>query len=145
MSNSDGPNLWRVIQGLNSTPDANCPNEAKSHEGRTINDIKSKANHFINHYARVIKLKKSQSNRDINRKFKERLNVPFVDDGSCAPLLMGELQSAIRKKGAAGLDNILLSFLKSLSPLALQELLSILNSSFLLALCPGIWGVATNI
>ena len=57
MSNSDGPNMWKVIQGLNSTPDANSPNEAMSHNGPTITDIKSKANVFINHYARVSKLK----------------------------------------------------------------------------------------
>ena len=148
MSNSDGPNIWKVIQGLNGTPDANCPNEAMSHNGRTINDIKSKANLFLNHYAKVIKLKMSQSNRDINRQFKKRLNVPSVDDGSCAPLLMGEFQSAIKKmkgKGAAGLDNILLSFLKSLGPLTFQELLSIFNSSFSLALCPGVWRIATII
>ena len=55
---------------------------------------------------------------------------------SCAPLLMSELQSAIKKmkgKGAAGSDNIPPSFLKSLCPLALQELLSIFSSSFSLA------------
>ena len=44
MSNSDDPNMWKVIQGLNGTPDANSPNEAMSHNGRTITDIKSKAN-----------------------------------------------------------------------------------------------------
>ena len=34
MSNSDGgPNMWKVIQGLNGTPDANSPNEAMSHNG----------------------------------------------------------------------------------------------------------------
>ena len=46
---------------------------------------------------------------------------------------MSELQSAIKKmkgKGAADPDNIPPSFLKSLSPLALQELLSMFNSSF---------------
>ena len=61
---------------------------------------------------------------------------------------MGEFQSAIKKmkgKGAAGLDNILLSFLKSLGPLTFQELLSIFNSSFSLALCPGVWRIATII
>ena len=61
---------------------------------------------------------------------------------------MSELQSAIKKtkgKGAAGPDNILPSFLKSLGPLALQELLSIFNSSFSLAHCPRIWRVATII
>ena len=66
MSNSDGPSMWKVIQGLNGTPDANSPNEAMSHNGRTITDTKSKANVFINHYARVNKLKMLQSNRDIN-------------------------------------------------------------------------------
>ena len=35
MSNSDGPNMWKVTQGLNGTPDANSPNEAMSHSGRT--------------------------------------------------------------------------------------------------------------
>ena len=44
MSNSDGPNMWKVIQGLNGTPNADYPNEAMSHDGRTITDIKSKAN-----------------------------------------------------------------------------------------------------
>ena len=44
MSNFDGPNMWKVIQGLNGTPHANSPNEAISHNGRTITDIKSKAN-----------------------------------------------------------------------------------------------------
>ena len=43
MSNSDGPNMWKVIQGLNGTPDANSPNEAMSHDDRTIIDIKSNA------------------------------------------------------------------------------------------------------
>ena len=57
---------------------------------------------------------------------------------------MGELFSAIKKmksKKAAGPDNIPSSFLKSLGPLALQELLSIFNSSFSLAQCPIIWRV----
>ena len=67
MSSSDGPNMWNVIQGLNGTPHANSPNEAMSHNSRTITDIKSKAKIFINHYARVSKLKMSQSDRDINR------------------------------------------------------------------------------
>ena len=67
MSNSDDPNMWKVIQGLNGTPDANSPNEAIPHNGRTITDIKSKANVFINHYTRVSKLNMSQSDRDINR------------------------------------------------------------------------------
>ena len=133
MSNSDGPNMWKVIQGLNGTPDANSPNEAMSHNGRTITDIKSKANVFINHYARVSKLNMSQFDRDTNRQFQKRIKVPSADDESRAPLLMSELQSAIKKmkgKGAAAPNNIPPSFLKSLGTLALQELLSIFNSSF---------------
>ena len=116
MSNSDGPNMWML------TPDANSPNEAISHKGRTITDIKSKANVFINHYARVSKLNMSQSDRDTNRQFKKSIKVPSADDESCAPLLMSGLQSAIKKmkgKGAARPGNIPPSFLKTLGPLAL--------------------------
>ena len=97
MSYSNGLNMWRVIQGINGTPDANSPNEAMSHNGRTITDTKSKANVFINHYARVSKLKMSQSNRDINQQFKKSIKVPSADDESCAPILMSKLQSAIKK------------------------------------------------
>ena len=144
MSNSNGPNMWKVIQGLNGIPDANSPNEAMSHKGRAITDII-----FINHYARVSKLNMWQSNhRDINCQFKKCLHAPSVDNESCAPLLMGKLQSAIKRmkgKGAAGSDNIPPSFLKSLGPLVLQELLPIFNSSFSLAHCPWIWRVATII
>ena len=45
-------------------------------------------------------------------------------------------------KGAAGLDNIPLSFLKSLGLLILQELLCVFNSSFSLPHCPRTWRVA---
>ena len=148
MSNSDGPNMWVVIQGLNGTPDADSPNEAMFHNGRMITDNISKANIFINHYTRVSKLKMSQSDRDINQQFKKSIKAPSADNESCAPLLMSELQSAIKKmkcKGAAGPDFISPSFLKSLGPLALQVLLSIFNSSFSLAHCPRIWRVTTII
>ena len=69
MPNPNGPNIWKVIQGLNSTSGANSPYEAMSHDGRTIIDIKSKANVFVNYYARVGKLNMSQFNHDINRQF----------------------------------------------------------------------------
>ena len=144
MANFDGPNMSKVIQGLHDTPDTNSPDEAMSHNGQTITDIKSKASVFINHYARVSKLTMSQSDRDINRQFKKCLHAPFVDDESCVPLLIGELKSAIKRmkvKGAGGPNNIPPSFLKALGPLALQELLSIFNSSFLLAHFPQIWRV----
>ena len=122
MSKSDGPNMWNVIQGLSSTPDANSPNEAMSYNGRNITDIKSKANFFINHYNRVSKLNMSQSNHGTNHQFKKCLKALSVDNESCAPLLMSELQSAIKKmkrKAAAGPDNISPSFLNSLGCLAL--------------------------
>ena len=51
----------------------------------------------------------------------------------------------MKGKGAAGPGNIPPLFLKSLAPLALQESLSIFNSSFSLAHCPRIWRVATII
>ena len=57
---------------------------------------------------------------------------------------MGELKSSIKRmkvKGVSGSNNIPPSFLKSLGPLALQELLSIFDSSFSLAHCPRIWRV----
>ena len=117
-----------------------------SHNGRTITDLKSKSNIFVNHHARVSKLNMLQSDHDINQQFKKCLHAPSIDDESCTPNLMGKLQSAIKRmkgKGAAGPDNIPPSFLKSLGPLALQELLSIFNSSFSLAHCPRIWRVAT--
>ena len=97
MSNSNGPNMSKVIQGLNGTPDANSPNEAMSHNDQTITVIKSKANIFINRYARVSKLNMSQSDRDINQQFKKCLHAASVDDESCASLLMGELYSAIKR------------------------------------------------
>ena len=86
----------------------------------------------------------SQSDCDINRQFKKCLHALSVDHESCDPLLMGELQSAIKTmkgKGAAGPDNIPPSFFKSIGPLALRELLSIFNSLFSLAHCPQIWRV----
>ena len=75
MTSSDGPNMWKVIQGLNGTPDANSPNEAMSHNGQTITDIKSKANVFINNYARVSKLSMSQSDRDRHRHNSSHLSI----------------------------------------------------------------------
>ena len=109
----------------------------------------SKSTTKIASVRRCIKIARSkhqpQSDRDTNWQFKKRFKVPSDDDESCALLLMSALQSAIKKmkgKGAAGPDNIPPSFLKSLGPLALQELLSIFNSSFSLAHCPQIWRVA---
>ena len=127
MSNTDSPNKWKVIQGLNGTPNLsiilNFPNEAMHHDGQTITDIKSKANVFIRHYARVSKLNMSRADRDLNRQFKKHLKAPSVDYESCPLLEMGESLSAIEKikgKGAAGPDKIPPSFLVLLGSLGLQ-------------------------
>ena len=94
----DSPNMWKVIQGYNGTPDATSPNKAMSHYGRTTTDIKSKANAFVNHYARVSKLSMLQADSDTNEQFKKRLKAPSIDNESCVPLLLGELQSAIKRQ-----------------------------------------------
>ena len=148
MSNNDGPDVWKVIRGLNSTLGTNSPSEAISHNGCTITDTKSNANIFINHYARVRKLHMTNEDHDLNRLLKKCLNTPPVDNESCFSINMSELLLAIQKmkrKGAAGPDDIPPKFLKSLGSLALQELLSIFNTSFHLADCPRIWRVATII
>ena len=93
MSNSDDPNMWKVIQGLNDTPDANSLNEAMSHDGQTITDIKP--NVFINHYTGVSKLNMSHSDCEINLQFKKAINLPSVDN---EVVLIGELQSSIIKR-----------------------------------------------
>ena len=61
MSSSDGPNMSKVIQGLNDAPGAKSSNETMSHNGCTITNIKSKVDIFINHYARVSILIMSQA------------------------------------------------------------------------------------
>ena len=80
--------MWKVVQGLNGTPDANFPNEATTSNDRTITNIKTKANIFVNHYARGSKLNMLKADRDLNRHFKKELDAPSADDESCAPLQM---------------------------------------------------------
>ena len=135
MSNSDGPNMWKVIQTLNGTPDTNSPSEVMPHNGCTITNIK--ANIFVNHYGSVSKLNMSKADHDLNCHFKKQLDAPSIDDESCASFQMDELFLAIKK-----MATFPQSFLKSLGPLALQELLFIFNLSFFIAHCPRIWRVA---
>ena len=144
MYNAGGPNMSKVIQGLNDTPDANSRTEAMSHNGQIITDIKSKANALINHYARVSIRNISESYCNTNRQFRNRIKVPSAEDESCALLLMSKLQSAIKKiKGqeAAALAIFNLHF----SSHSVQKLLSMFSSSLSLAHCPRIWRVATII
>ena len=74
MANLDGPNIWKVIQVLNTTPGANSPNEAISHISHTITNIKSKANVFISHYATVSRLNMLRTDQNLNCQFKKQLN-----------------------------------------------------------------------
>ena len=94
-SNADGPDVWKVIQGLNGTPDTNSPNEAMSHNGRTITDTSSKANIFINHYDRISKLHMTKEDPDLNCHLKQRLNAPSVDNKSCTSINMLELPKVL--------------------------------------------------
>ena len=58
---------------------------------------------------------------------------------------MAELKRAIKKmkrKGAAGPDEIPPSFIKELGPIALQELLNIFNLCLETSFCPQIWRLA---
>ena len=59
--------MWKVIKGLNGTPEVNSPNEAMSQHDRVISDAKAKANIFVNHHARVSNLPMSVADRQLNR------------------------------------------------------------------------------
>lgn len=72
MSNWDGPNMSKVILGLKGTPDANSANETMSDNGRTITNIKTKANIFVKHCARVSKLSMSKAHRDSQPPLREK-------------------------------------------------------------------------
>lgn len=117
-----------------------------SDNGRTIINIKTKTNIFLNHYVRVSNLNMSQADRDLNTTtsihnsthhlltMKVVFHLKWV---SCyLPL------KRWRVRGTAGPDDISPFLLKSFGPLTFQELLSIFNSSFSLAHCPQIWRVA---
>ena len=148
ISSSDPTKTWKVINSLNGSPNFSSPNEAIVHNGRTITDQKQKANIFVNHYARVSNISLTSTDRDLVRHFMKRLDQPSATADSCSPIQMSVLKAAIsrvKRKGAAGPDNIPPTFLKALGTRALTELLAIFNSSFDLADCPRIWRIATII
>jgi len=148
IASEDDSKLWSIIHDLNGTPDGNAPNEAMIHNGRIITSNERKSELFMQHYAAVSRLNFSAEERDQNRRLKKILTSPSVDDESSSPFTMSELKKAIRKmkkKGAAGPDEIPPAFLKALGPKALYELLAIFNQSFESALCPQIWRLATVI
>ena len=63
----------------------------------------------------------SKQDRDVNRKLKKRLETPSTGAPSGALFTMGDLNRVlkkIRKKGAAGPDEIPPTFLVALGPIA---------------------------
>ena len=138
----DDTKLWKIIKNLNGTPDNNSPNEALKHKGRVITSNKKKANIFAQHYAAVSKLNFTPKERVITRRLKKILGSPTANNLSCIQFSLEELEAAIhkmRRKGAAGPDDIPPTFLKALGPLAKKELLAIFNASFKRGILPQIW------
>ena len=140
--------MWRIVGSLKGCPDSNSPNEAITHNGRTITSNKKKADIFVQHYANVSKHQFSKEERKLHRTLKRKLGAETVEDEYCQDFTLPELKKAIAKmkrKGAAGPDEIPPSFLKELGPLALEELLQIYNISFQTATVPQLWRLATII
>ena len=148
ITDADEGKLWGIIKSLNGSTSTNAPNVAMIHNGKTITCNRKKSDIFMQHYARVSKLKFDKSDRDLNRTLKKLLRTPSVDEDSCRDFTMRELDKAIsvmRGKGAAGPDDIPPTFLKALGPCGKEELLSIFNQSFRNAECPQSWRNATII
>ena len=144
----DDSKLWRIIKGLNGSTEDNAPNEVMINKGRLVASNKKKADLFIHHYAAVSRLKFSNEERGENRRLKKVLGASSAEDESCAEFKLSELKTAIdkmKRKGAAGPDEIPPSFIKALGPKALEVLLSIFNKSFAAGALPQIWRTATII
>ena len=143
IASEDVGKTWNFIKTLNGTPESNSPNEVLVVNGRRITSNKKKADAFVEQYADVSRLTFTKEERVLNRKAKSMLrNMQYADDEQGRPFEMEELESAIRKmrrKGAAGEDEIPPSFLKALGPLAKRALLKIFNLSFDNADVPQMW------
>ena len=85
-------------------------------------------------------------NRQLKKEFRKQEAGPKIS--ACRNFSLHELNQAIhamRRKGAAGPDDIPPAFLKELGEHGKTELLRIFNQSFNKAECPGSWLVATII
>ncbi len=145
LASDDESKMWRIIKDLNGSPEDNAPNEAMVIGGRIITSNKKKADAFARHYAAVSRLQFTKEEREENRRLKKLLESPSVGDTSCSDFTMAELKKAISKmkrKGAAGPDEIPPSFLKALGTKALSELLAIFNLSFSTGNSPQEWRTA---
>ena len=142
--------FWRVVKSLNGSPSSNARNEAMKHKGKTITSDARKAEIFLQHYAKVSRHKFTRSERDINRRLKKLLRRREAGPKqiNCSNFTIHELEQAIhamKRKGAAGPDDIPPSFLKELGDNGKTELLRIFNHSFNKAKCPGSWLLAVII
>ena len=127
MSNSDGTNMWKVIQDLNGTPDANAPSKAMSHDGRTMTNIKSKLTssqiitpglaNSICHNPIVTSIEKSR-NVSAHHLLTMKAVLHFKWVNYYLP------SKKMKVKGGVGPDNISSSFLKPLGSFILQEFFS---------------------
>jgi ribonuclease HI len=144
ITDADETKLWGIVKSLNGSPASNARNEAMIHKGKTITSDKRKADIFQQHYASVSRLKFTKSERSVNRRLKKilRSREEGPVESSCREFSMFELDQAIqlmRKKGAAGPDDIPPTFLKALGPHGKQELLDIINQSWTTGDCPQAW------
>ena len=142
ISGADDNQMWRIIKSLNGSPSSNSPNEAMVHDGKTITSDQGKANVFVDHYAKVSNIKLSREDRRTNLTLRQHLTDPGANNQDVEDFTLVELKKAIKKmkkKGAAGPDEIPPSFLKNLGTEAMKELLAIFNESLRSGTCPQIW------
>ncbi len=147
----DDSKMWRIVRGLNGSPETNSPNEVMSLGGRLILSNKRKADAFGEHYSTVSSLRMTKSDRTYNRELKGRLR-KVRSEGAGAnkvpSFTMNELCTAIgniKFRGAPGPDNIPPSFLKNLGPRAMEMLLNIFNTALSSSVVPQSWKNATII
>jgi hypothetical protein len=68
ITDADDAKLWGVVKSLNGSPTSNARNEVMIHKGKTITSDKGKADIFLQHYAKVSRLKFTKSERNLNRR-----------------------------------------------------------------------------
>ena len=69
----DVTKVWRTIKSLDNTSTSSAPNEALSHNGKTVTTNKAKADVFAKHYAKVSSLSFNKRERDEIRETKKKL------------------------------------------------------------------------
>jgi hypothetical protein len=108
-NSTDTSKAWKVIRSLSGTPTSSSPNEALTHNGKSVVTDQKKADVFVDHYAKVSRLTFSKEERRRNREVRRALKAASVSDESSRDFSMAELKTAIKKirgKGAEGPDEI---------------------------------------